>query len=228
MCFSTTASFSAGIILSVISIASVKKVKKTEQLYFAGIPVLFCIQQFAEGFIWFFLTNSIYHSLQVIATYVFLFLAQVVWPLLIPFSLFMLEKDLKRKKIMKIVLGIGMLVSFYLGYCLIFYDVEAKIIGNHISYLQNYPILFGDYGDSFYLIATIAPPFISSIKRMWILGAIIFVSYVITAILYTDYIISVWCFFASIISLMVCMLIYQMENKNIKKAIMNSNEPLHF
>lgn len=222
MCFSATTSFGAGIILSAISIATIKKAEKPEQIYFANIPLLFCIQQFAEGLIWVFLTNSIYYQLQELATYAFLFLAQIVWPLLIPFSLLMLEKDEKPKKYLKILLGIGMLVSFYLAYCLISYDVEAKIIGAHISYRQNYPIRFGNYGDLLYIIATIAPPLISSIKRMWILGAVIFISYLITALFYADYIISVWCFFASIISLMVYILIYSMEkpdpgsNPNLK------------
>lgn len=214
MCFSATASLGAGIVLSAISIATIKKVEKPAQIYFGSIPIVFCVQQFAEGFIWFFLTNSIYYPLQELATYIFLFLAQVVWPMLVPFSILVLEKEVKRKKMLKTVLGIGMLVSFYLAYCLIAYDVEAKIIGAHISYLQNYPIRFGNYGDLLYVIATVAPPLISSIKRMWILGAIIFMSYVITVLLYTGYIISVWCFFASIISIMVYILFYGIKNQN--------------
>lgn len=219
MCFSTTASFGAGIILSAISIATIKKVEKPEQIYFATIPILFCVQQFAEGFIWYFLRNSMYYPLQELATYIFLFLAQVVWPLLIPFSLLMLEKEEKRKIILKILLGIGMLVSFYLTYCLISYDVEAKIIGAHISYLQNYPIRFGNYGDLLYIIATIGPTLFSSIRRMWILGVIIFISYLITALFYTDYIISVWCFFASIISIGVYFFIKQMDSTDVNSNL---------
>jgi len=219
MCFSATASFGAGIILSAISIATIKKVDKPEQIYFASVPLLFCVQQFAEGLIWFSLTSSTYYPLQELATYIFLFLAQVVWPLLIPFSLLMLEKEEKHKIILKIILGIGMLVSFYLAYCLISYDVEAKIIGAHISYLQNYPIRFGNYGDLLYIIATIGPTLFSSIRRMWILGVIIFISYLITAFFYADYVISVWCFFASIISIMVYFLIKQMDGTNINSNL---------
>ena len=94
-----------------------------------------------------------------------------------------------------IILGIGMLVSLFLGYYLITYTVEAKIIGYHISYLQNYPIVYGGYGDLLYIIATIAPPLFSNIKKMWQLSITIIISYIITRILYVDYIVSVWCFF---------------------------------
>jgi hypothetical protein len=38
---------------------------------------------------------------------------------------------------------------------------------------------------------------------MWLLSFVIGVSYLISAILYEDYIISVWCFFASLISIVI-------------------------
>jgi hypothetical protein len=49
MCFSAGASFGAGIILAVISVASLKKVKHTPHNFFAIIPLIFCIQQISEG-----------------------------------------------------------------------------------------------------------------------------------------------------------------------------------
>lgn len=112
----------------------------------------------------------------------------------------------------------GILVSFYLAYCLISFDVKAEIVGYHISYIQNYPILFGNYGDLLYIMATTLPPLISSIKRMWTLGATIFISYVFTLFFYADYVISVWCFFASAISVAVLYLIMQMKHPT-KKSV---------
>ena len=38
---------------------------------------------------------------------------------------------------------------------------------------------------------------------MWIFGAAIVVSYIIAHQIYVDYIVSVWCFFASVISVVV-------------------------
>lgn len=220
MCFSASASFGAGIILSAISVSTIKKVEKPSQIYFASIPLLFCVQQLSEGFLWLALTQSTYASFQDITTYIFLFFAQILWPVWLPFSLFKLENNSRIKQKMKLFLGIGILVSSYLTYCLISFDVKAEIVGYHISYSQDYPILFGNYGDLLYILATTVPPLISSIKRMWTLGVIIFISYIITLLFYTDYVISVWCFFASIISVAVLYLIMQMKHSS-KKSFQN-------
>ena len=115
----------------------------------------------------------------------------------------------------KISVGIGTFVSLYLAYCLMSYHVEAKLIGYHISYEQDNPSALGRYGGLLYMIATVAPPFFSRIKRMWILGVTVLVSYVITAILYTDYIVSVWCFFASIISIAIYLIMHNLKRLDL-------------
>lgn len=210
MCFSAGASFGAGIVLSVIGVASLKKVQRPSQIAFAGIPLIFSAQQFSEGFLWLALSNPVYASLQQLTTFTFLFFAQVVWPIWVPLAIFLLEQNDRRKKIQKILAGIGALVSLYLAYCLLLFPVEAKIIGYHISYIQDYPNNLR-FGGIFYMIATIAPPFFSATKRMWTLGTAILISYIMTTIFYKDYIVSVWCFFASIISLAVFVVMNELK-----------------
>jgi hypothetical protein len=218
MCFSASASFGAGIVLAVIGVATIKKREQPSQFYFATIPFLFSIQQISEGFLWLALQNPIFSPLEKPAIYIFLFLAQVVWPLWLPLAVLKLEQEKARKKMLLILLAIGMLVSFYLAYCLFSYNVQAKIVGYHISYKQVYPIRFGGYGDFLYIAATILPPLISSSKRIWILGIIILVSYIITMFYYVDNIISVWCFFASAISFMVLYILQLIKNKEEKPS----------
>ncbi len=203
MCFSANASFGAGIVLSVIGVISLKKVQTPSQIIFASIPLIFAVQQITEGFLWLSFSNPAFSSIHIFTTYLFLFFAQVVWPVWVPLSIYKLEKNEQRKKGQKILLGIGTIVSVYLGYCLMVYNVEAKIIGYHISYEQDYPAFLSLYGGALYVISTIAPPLASSIKKMWIVGSAILISYIVTTIFYEDYIVSVWCFFASIISLLV-------------------------
>jgi len=224
MCFSASASFGAAVVLSVIGVASIKKTKAPKQIIFASIPLLFSVQQIAEGFIWLSISNPAYASLQQISTYIFLFFAQVLWPIWVPFAILKLEPREKRRRIEIILVGIGTLVSLYLANCLLTFHVEAKIIGYHISYHQDYPETIRDHFGFLYIIATIVPPFISRIKRMWILGTTILISYIITKIFYTDYVISVWCFFASIISLAVYAILYELNNPNkvISKSAKNN------
>jgi len=214
MCFSANVSFGAGIVLSVIGIATIKKAQWPSQILFASIPLIFAIQQIAEGFLWLTLPNPAHTLLQQVITYLFLFFAQVLWPLWVPIAILLLEKKEKRKKTQKILVGIGMIVSCYLLYCLVSYHVQARIIGYHISYEQDYPPALRNYGAVLYIIATIAPPFFSHIKRMWMLGATILISYVIAAIFYEHYILSVWCFFASIISISIYTIIIEINNSD--------------
>lgn len=216
MCFSATASFGAGIFLAAVGVSTLKKVRDPSAIYFASIPLIFSFQQLSEGFLWLSLSYPNYASLEAISTYTFLFFAHILWPLWIPFALFKLEKNQKSKKHLQFSLGMGVIVSFYLAYCLIVYEVDAKIIGYHISYILKYPISINNYEDLLYSIATIAPCFISTIKRMWILGVVITVSYAITQLFYADYVISVWCFFAAIISAIVTLIMPKLQDKVIQ------------
>lgn len=103
----------------------------------------------------------------------------------------------------------GLLVSCYLAYCLFTFPVEAKITGYHIAYEQHFPAALSKYVELFYIRATIVPRFLSSIRNMWLLGTAILVSYIITTIFYEDYVVSVWCFFASNISISVFVIMHE-------------------
>jgi hypothetical protein len=218
MCFSANASFGAGIVLSVIGVATIKKTQHPSQILFASIPLLFAVQQISEGILWVTLPNPAYAGLSQIVTYVFMFFAQFFWPLWVPIAILMLEKESKRKKIQKILVGIGLIVAFYSAYSLLTYHVHASIVGYHVTYFVDNPNTIGKYGGILYFIATVAPPYFSHIKRMWMFGTAIFISYIITAIFYDHYVVSVWCFFASIISISIYAIMIEIRNMN-KKAV---------
>lgn len=215
MCFSAEASFGASAILSIVGVASIRKAETKSQVSFALIPLIFAVQQFTEGILWLALSNPEYSDLQQVATYNFLFFAQVVWPIFVPFAILKMEQSELQRKAGKILVGIGAVVSLYLFYCLLNFPVEAKILGFHISYELDYPEAISNYCGFLYIVATIAPHFISRIKGMWMLGTTIAISYVITQIFYTDYIVSVWCFFASVISIMVFLILYEINRPKI-------------
>lgn len=213
MCFSATASFSAGIVLTVIGVASIKKCNYKSHLLFASIPFIFGVQQFSEGILWLIIPRGNYFVLQKMATYIYLFFAHVLWPLWVPIAILLVEKTNSRKLFQKLYVAIGIMVSIYLAYCLINYNVDAKIEGQHINYILGYSDLMNNFWIFSYAFATILPPFFSHIKLMWILGITILVSYIITQLFYEHYILSVWCFFSSIISLMVYYFVKRLSRK---------------
>lgn len=213
MCFSPTASFAAGAVLTVIGVASIKKSRKFSQLLFASIPFIFGVQQLAEGILWITLPNPEYENTQTIFTYVYLSFAQIIWPTWVPLAILLIEKNPNRKKILTLCIGAGIVVSGYLAYCLLVYPVEGKIIEHHIAYLQDYPISPQKYIAVLYVLATIVPSFVSSIRGMWMLGSLILISYIITLIFYDIYFVSVWCFFSSIISIAIYAIMRQLSKQ---------------
>ena len=214
MCFSASASFGAGALLTGIYVASKRKATLPSQNYFAGIPLIFGVQQITEGFVWLSLTGNASPNLQQVATYMFLFIAQVVWPLWVPYSILKLQPKEQRRRSAYILVAMGAIVSIYNSYCLLNFTVKAEIMEHHISYEQNYPSAFMPYIGFLYLAATIFPPFFSRVSGMWMLGTSVLISYLITTLFYVHASVSVWCFFASIISVAIYAIMYKIHNTN--------------
>lgn len=216
MCFSASASFGAGIILGVIGVTTVKKADSFPRRLFAAIPLIFSIQQFSEGMLWLSLTNFSYAAWQEISTNIFLVFAYAVWPIWIPLSIMLLEKDKKRRKRLQALLITGIFISVYIVYCLLLYPVHVVVLNHHIQYIFAYPHVLLNLtwlSDAFYFIATILAPFISSIKKMWLFGIIISASYLVSRIFFKDAVISVWCYFAAALSIVI-LLILVSHNKS--------------
>jgi hypothetical protein len=203
MCFSAEASFAGGVIISAIGVATVTKVHKSSQIVFASIPLFFGIQQIVEGSLWLTIPLPDYASMQKVFTYIFLIMADFLWPTMIPLAVLLMEENLKRKKIMLVLLGMGITLSLYYAFCLITFDVSPQISGYHIYYSTTFPKFLSMPAFIIYLIVTIIPLFISSIKRTRLMGVLMFLSCVISAIFFTQYLTSVWCFFAALLSAVV-------------------------
>jgi hypothetical protein len=203
MCSSAGASFGASAVIMIIGAASIRKVKKPSQILLAAIPFVFGVQQVLEGFLWLAFQNPSYAFLEKSMTNTFQFFAQVLWPLWLPLSIMIMQPPGRLKNILRIFVALGACVSVWLGYSVFIGGVDASIVNQHIAYVRTVPDIFTPLTGLIYLMVTVAPSFFSSQKRMWLLGSTVFISYIITAIFYSGNVISVWCFFASLISIAV-------------------------
>jgi len=203
MCFSATASFGASVVLTGIGIASIKQIQTKSQIVFACIPLFFAIQQFNEGLVWVSFTNPFNPELNLYAKYGFLIFSQIIWPLWIPIAMVMVENKGERRKIQRVFVAIGITESLYQFYCMLNYPAHAEILGHHIYYHIDHPDTFKYLEPAFYIAAIIVSPFFTSVRKMWLVGMAILISCIITVIFFQHYTVSVWCFFASIISMSV-------------------------
>lgn len=224
MCFSAQASFAGGIIISSIGIFTVRKVHKPSQILFASIPLFFGLQQITEGVLWLTIPLAAYAGIQNVATNIFLVMALVLWPLMIPLSVLFMEEVKKRRKILFMLLIIGAVLSVYHIYRLFSYDVIPQIKGFHIEYYAYSPKSLALISFLFYLVITIVPLFVSSIKRTHLLGILMTLSCLITAIFFTRFLTSVWCFFAALISVVIFWILSDSRKKfNLDKLLLIKN-----
>ena len=150
--------------------------------------------------VWLSLKSPGNAGLESFATHIFLIMAQVIWPVLIPVSIMHMEKSSKKRKILSVFLAVGIILACYYSYCLIAFRVHPIIKGYHIQYDTEFPESLAMVAFVFYIAATLPPLFMSSIKRMYLFGLLMTFSCLVTGIFYTQYLTSVWCFFAALIS----------------------------
>jgi len=207
MCFSAGASFTAGAVLGTIGVATARRVQNPSQKLFAGIPFLFAFQQCAEGVLWLTLGSGGNSEIQAAAVYIFLLTALVIWPVMIPLSLLRLEGDEKKKKIIRRFLFAAVLLSAYYAFCLLPFNISPHIRDFHIQYVSDFPVSLRLPVFAIYLLVTITPLFVSTVKGMSFFAVLICLSCLVTGIFYREFLTSVWCFFAAMISIVVYVII---------------------
>jgi len=208
MCFSATASFIAGVSLSALGVATVKKAKRKADIPFAMIPLLFGAQQIVEGMLWLSFRFDA-PLLNVTMTYLFTLFSHVLWPIYVPFSIGLMESVAWRKKVISAFQIIGIAVGLYLLYFIIRFPVTSEVHQHMVyvlPYVKEHPVL------EFYLAATCVAPFFSSHKVINLFGVLALLLFMVAYWFYTVAFFSVWCFFAAILSAVIY-LNFKFENK---------------
>lgn len=208
MCFSATASFSSSALLGVVGAIIVTKTKDNRAKALALIPWFFGIQQLFEGILWLHLPGNAHEVMAIYAKNLFLFFAYIFWPVWIPFSLWLVEIEPKRKQILSALLGMGLALAVFLALVIpytVSFNYKASII--YSFQMPNQTMVLTELFSTVHLaslaiygLVTLSPLFISSFNKMWVLG--VSVTLAAIAILWIDKtcFASLWCFFAAIFS----------------------------
>ena len=201
MCFSATGSFAVAAGLAGIGAVALRRTKPPSHRLFAVIPLLFAIQQIAEGMVWLTMPSQesrLHHA----AVDAFLIFAVVVWPTWVPLCLVPIEREPRRKRALRLLLALGACVSLYAGWLLFQGQPVAKIESHSLAY---------DYSKSgnglvlalylpVYVTASVLPFFISSMEKAKLMGVVLVGALVATFIIKRATLTSTWCFFAAILS----------------------------
>lgn len=209
MCFSAEASFVATAVIGTIGVVTTKKSWHSQLILLGIIPILFALQQFSEGIIWLIMqSGQTEHLMFELAKYSFLLFAFILWPVWLPLSLFIPEKNKGRKIYIGIMTLLGLLLS---GYFISYLPNNAVLVHvrNHsLQYSLKNPFLINEWLIiGIYTFITITPCFVSSLKKTSLYGLLIIIAWLIAEQFYTTNFTSVWCFFCGLISILIYLII---------------------
>lgn len=213
MCFSANASFGSGVVLGLIGISTLRKTSGSSQRAIALIPLIFAVQQIAEGFVWLSMINGGFSSWRAVFPYIFLTFSHIIWPVWMPLSVLILENGRKRKNILRVLFFGGLLLAAYHVFSLSFFRVSARVDQHHIQYFIDQPAWMRLPSNVLYGSAAILPAFVSSVRRMWWLGLFLLLSYLFTYFFFHHYIVSVWCYYATFISIVIYLVLSGLRNE---------------
>lgn len=211
MCFSATASFTAGTILTTVGLITLKQSPKKTKL-FSAIPLLFGVQQLLEGFVWLSLMYSL-PILNTFATYGFVFFSHLLWPIYTPLSVALMEPTKWRKRLIITCVVIGVVVSGYSLLSIILSPIRSQITCDSIHYnFSSFIQTPLSINVMLYFIATCFGCLLSSHRLVKLFGVSVVAFLMLSFHYYTTTFVSVWCFFSAILSIIIYFFIKQQSS----------------
>jgi hypothetical protein len=197
MCYSASASFIAGGVLTAASISIARLHKEKTSVPVSLIPAVFATHQFIEGCIWLHQDGWGFQAFLPALVFLYVLIAYIFWPVFIPFSAYCMESDHRRRIVIAAcqVIGLAVGLNYLLG--ILKNPPSVSVSSCNLSYLVNSPI---DLSPA-YLFAVILPFLLSTHRGVVLFGLGVAVSCGLA--LYLESLPSfpsVWCFFAAVLS----------------------------
>lgn len=201
MCFSATASFATAGFLAVAGIISITRIQSRRELPLAAIPIIFAVQQAVEGVLWLDLAGAPEGPVAAGLVLLFLILAEVFWPVYVPVTMLVMERDEGRRRFLVPLLAIGAFVAADRLWNIASAPYGARILCGHVVYVAEYR--FNIAMGLAYLAAVSLPLLMSTQRAVAVLGGIVLLGCLTSYLLYREAFVSVWCFFAAAASAVI-------------------------
>lgn len=198
MCFSPEGDLIGGLVVTAIGVDACLHLRaRPEYRLIAPFPILLGLHQVDETFVWWKLQGHVASSVGVVAMWIYLLVAFVVLPILVPTMVFLLE-PVQRRKIIAPFLVLGVVTATWLLIVMLRGHPSAKLGSYHVAYtigLQHGVIVIG-----LYIIATCGSLLASGVRSVVWFGLVNLVAVVVLARLCADGFASLWCFYAALAS----------------------------
>jgi hypothetical protein len=197
MCFSPEGDLAGGLVITAIGVDTLRHLRdRKEYLLLAGLPLVLGAHQLIETLVWWQLRGDVPHDVGRVATWLYLLIAMVVVPTLVPVSVMLLEPTRRRRLTIAPFVALGLVVSVALLITMLHGPVTVRLGSYHLGY--SIGLRHGIAWVGLYVLATCGSLLLSGYRDIVIFGLANLVAVIVLARLTADGFTSLWCFYAAL------------------------------
>ena len=222
VCFSMTADLVVGTALVPVAALSLREVKHPRELMFALLPALFAAHQFLEVAVWLGLDGHVSPGAAELAMRAYLFIAWPLLPTYVPLAVMLLDPARRARLRSAPFVAVGVVVSIYLVYVVLFNPVEVIRHSNGLEYdtAVSHPVVWA----VLYVIAVIGAELVSGHRAIIAFGVLNLVGLTVVGVFYFQEFASLWCVFAAAASILI--LVHMVRLRRLPDSYRLRGEPL--
>jgi hypothetical protein len=199
VCFSPQGDLVGGLVVGAIGVDACRHLRgRSSELLLATTPLLLGAHQIDESLVWWSLEGDVSHAVGRIAMWIYLLIAMVVVPILVPLAIWKLTPRGRRRSALLALVILGVAVAAFLLATMLRGPVTVRRGSYHLAYsigLHNGILVIG-----LYVVATCGSLLFSGYRHVVIFGLGNLMVVVILAELTADGFASLWCFYAALAS----------------------------
>ncbi|HAM02854.1 MAG TPA: hypothetical protein DCQ30_11620 [Acidimicrobiaceae bacterium] len=199
MCFSPQGDLAGGLVVTAIGVDACRHLRgRKSQLLLATTPLLLGVHQLDESLVWWSLEGDVAHAVGRVAMWIYLVIALVVVPVLVPLAIWRLEPTRRRRWTLAPFLGLGIVVAGVLLATMVRGPVTVRQGSYHLAYsigLHHGIVVVG-----LYIVATCGSLLLSGYRHIFVFGLANLLAVIVLARLTADGFTSLWCFYAALTS----------------------------
>jgi len=201
MCFSPQADFTAGAIVSVVGVQTLRRVRVPGEVIIASLPILLGAHQFVEGFVWLGLRGQVSSAVGDTARDSYIVFAHAVLPVVVPLGFALMEPSRRRARWVWLLALLGLVLGSYLLWQITAYPIGAQEQAHCIDYTTHTP---NDYLiGALYVLVTCGPALLSSRPYIRWFGLLSLLGVIAVAIVRVDELTSLWCLYVAFVSVLI-------------------------
>jgi hypothetical protein len=199
VCFSPQGDLAGGLVVTAIGADACRHLRgRKTHLLLAATPLLLGVHQIDESLVWWSLDGDVSHTVGRIAMWIYLVIALVVVPILVPVAIWRLTPSPTRRLAISSFVALGIGVAAVLIVTMLYGPVTVRRGSYHLAYsigLQHGIVIVG-----LYIVATCGSLLISGYRHIVIFGLGNLIVVAVLARLTADGFASLWCFYAALTS----------------------------